>query len=66
MKKLLFIVIILFLSLQLWADKATEEDKQFMDFLYNAELQKADSVLNLQLSKMPEHPKNPRPCPLPS
>ncbi len=58
MKKLLLLIVLLFaFSLQVWAEKVTKEDKVYMDFLFNAELQKADSVLNIQASKMPDHPK---------
>lgn len=58
MKILIFTILIAFSTIALAGpDKIKQIDKQIMNHLFNAELIQADSLINLQLNKNPDHPK---------
>ncbi|MFC2088524.1 type IV pilus biogenesis/stability protein PilW [Calditrichota bacterium] len=58
MKRLIFtFVLILSVMAQAGPDKIKQIDKQIMNHLFNAELNQADSLINLQISKTPDQPK---------
>jgi len=58
MKKLIFIFVLVFsVMVQAGPDKIKQVDKQIMNHLFNAELNQADSLINLQISKTPDQPK---------
>lgn len=54
-----FLILFLYLFIMLFGIRiqAQSVDQQIMDHLYNAELVQADSLINVEINKYPNHPK---------